>query len=103
MILFALDSSAISLPIQPTVSNNIKTFPSTTTTPNSSDTIKKPLFSSSDAVTKQLSVTEQKNDSTVNDNLTTLITEQRRQNRLLEQVIAAINTTNSLLTQLVQR
>lgn len=43
---------------------------------------------------------EPKND---NENLLTLINEQRRQNRLLEQVIAAINTTNALLTQLVQR
>ena len=42
------------------------------------------------------------NDHT-NENLITLITEQRRQNRLLEQVIAAVNTTNALLTQLVQR
>ena len=38
-----------------------------------------------------------------NDSATNLISEQRRQNRLLEQVIAAINTTNALLTQLVQR
>lgn len=37
------------------------------------------------------------------ENLIAMITEQRRQNRLLEQVIAAINTTNALLTQLVQR
>jgi hypothetical protein len=72
-------------------------------TTNTSDTTKKPLFSSSDTVTKQSSITEQKTDSTINDNLTTLITEQRRQNRLLEQVLAAINTTNALLTQLVQR
>ncbi|CAF1216784.1 unnamed protein product [Adineta ricciae] len=42
------------------------------------------------------------NDHT-NENLITMITEQRRQNRLLEQVIAAVNTTNALLTQLVQR
>jgi DNA polymerase III alpha subunit len=56
-----------------------------------------------DAVPKSLPAVEQKNDSAINDNLITLITEQRRQNRLLEQVIAAINTTNALLTQLVQR
>ena len=37
------------------------------------------------------------------ESATNLISEQRRQNRLLEQVIAAINTTNALLTQLVQR
>lgn len=37
------------------------------------------------------------------DNLSTLLNEQRRQNRLLEQVIAAINTTNALLAQIVQR
>ena len=36
------------------------------------------------------------------DNLGSLIQEQRRQNRLLEQVVAAINTTNALLAQLVQ-
>ncbi len=53
--------------------------------------------------TKPLSPNEQNNDSNFNDNLTTMITEQRRQNRLLEQVIAAVNTTNALLTQLVQR
>jgi hypothetical protein len=61
------------------------------------------MFSSADTVTKQSSTIEQKTDSTTNDNLIALITEQRRQNRLLEQVIAAINTTNALLTQLVQR
>ncbi len=53
--------------------------------------------------TKPLSPNEQNNDSNFNENLTTMITEQRRQNRLLEQVIAAVNTTNALLTQLVQR
>ncbi len=64
-----------------------------------------PIAASStlDAVPKSLPAVEQKNDSAINDNLITLITEQRRQNRLLEQVIAAINTTNALLTQLVQR
>jgi len=36
------------------------------------------------------------------DNFSNLIQEQRRQNRLLEQVIAGINTTNALLAQLVQ-
>ncbi|CAF3813739.1 unnamed protein product [Rotaria magnacalcarata] len=53
--------------------------------------------------TKSFSSQEKSIDSTSNDNFTTMITEQRRQNRLLEQVIAAINTTNALLTQLVQR
>lgn len=53
--------------------------------------------------TKPLSWNEQNNDSNLNDNLTLMITEQRRQNRLLEQVIAAINTSNALLAQLVQR
>lgn len=53
---------------------------------------------------KPLSFTDQtKNNSNSDENLTSMITEQRRQNRLLEQVIAAINTTNALLTQLVQR
>ena len=42
------------------------------------------------------------NDRINQDNLADLITEQRRQNRLLEQVVAAINTTNALLAQLVQ-
>lgn len=81
------------------VLNNSKIFQSTT----SADASKKPLFSSSDTVMKPLPTIEQNNDTAINENLTTLITEQRRQNRLLEQVIAAINTTNSLLTQLVQR
>lgn len=46
---------------------------------------------------------EQNHDNQFNENLTAMITEQRRQNRLLEQVIAAINTSNALLAQLVQR
>ena len=46
---------------------------------------------------------EQKNDHALNEHTTTLIAEQQRQNHLLQQVLAAINTTNSLLTQLVQR
>lgn len=59
---------------------------------------------SSDVVTKPVVVNEEKPDkNAMNDNLTAMITEQRRQNRLLEQVIAAVNTTNALLTQLVQR
>ena len=58
---------------------------------------------SSDNISKPLPVVEPKNNNEINDNLTVLISEQRRQNRLLEQVIAAINTTNALLTQLVQR
>jgi len=112
-ISFDLDSRPISLPVQstvdapkqPTVSDNSKIFQSTTTsTSATADAVKKPLFGTSETLTKQVSTTEQNNDTAaVNDNLTTLITEQRRQNRLLEQVIAAINTTNSLLTQLVQR
>ena len=52
---------------------------------------------------KQVPTIEQSNDTVLNDNLTTLINEQRRQNHLLQQVLAAINTTNALLTQLVQR
>ena len=43
-------------------------------------------------------VNEQKNDTLVK-----LLAEQRRQNQLLDRVISAINTTNALLTQLVQR
>jgi hypothetical protein len=85
--------SIVDVPKQPTASNSNKLFQSMVTTANST----------SDVVTKQLSVTEQKNDSAINDNLTILIAEQRRQNRLLEQVLAAINTTNALLTQLVTR
>lgn len=46
---------------------------------------------------------EQKNDHAPDERLNTLIAEQQRQNHLLQQVLAAINTTNSLLTQLVQR
>ena len=68
----------------------------TTTTTNNTN--------SSDTVVKQVTPTvEQKNDSGLNDNLTILIAEQRRQSRLLEQVLAAINTSNALLNQLVQR
>lgn len=99
----------------PKVSTEPKMFQSTTTNPASnavtrqlSNTEPKMFLPTatnpaSNVVTTQSSNTEQKNDSAINDNLTTLITEQRRQNRLLEQVIAAINTTNALLTQLVQR
>ncbi|UJR15160.1 hypothetical protein I4U23_002123 [Adineta vaga] len=64
---------------------------------------KKPVFTSTNTVTKPSLTPESNNETTLNENVTTLITEQRRQNRLLEQVIAAINTTNALLTQLVQR
>jgi hypothetical protein len=95
----------VDVPKQMTVSDDSKMFQSTMTTSATSttDAAKKPLFSSANTVAKPSVVIEQRNDSTINDNLITLITEQRRQNRLLEQVIAAINTTNSLLTQLVQR
>jgi hypothetical protein len=105
MILSALDVRPVSLPVQPIVdtpkrsteSNSINMFQSTT-----ADAAKKPS-DTLDVVTKSLSANEQNNDSGANENLTALLTEQRRQNRLLEQVIAAINTTNALLTQLVQR
>ncbi|CAF1913913.1 unnamed protein product [Rotaria magnacalcarata] len=88
--------SIVDVPVQPTLltSGKILQPPITTT-----DVAKTSLNS----VLKPTPTTEPKNDDSVNDNLTTLITEQRRQNRLLEQVIAAINTTNALLTQLVQR
>ena len=48
------------------------------------------------------------NNETTKENLNetllnNFIQEQKRQTRLLEQMIAAINTTNALLTQLVQR
>ncbi|CAF3844382.1 unnamed protein product [Adineta steineri] len=87
----------------PTLNNNQIFQSGITKTPIITDTSKKPLFSSSNTTPKQVLSSEKDNDTSVNDNLTILITEQRRQNRLLEQVIAAINTTNSLLTQLVQR
>ena len=70
------------------------------------DVIKRPLFSSSPSATSgriPLLATDQTNGATSNELLSTLINEQRRQNHLLEQVIAAINSTNALLTQLVQR
>ncbi|CAF0753797.1 unnamed protein product [Adineta ricciae] len=70
------------------------------------DVIKRPLFSSSPGATSGrilLPATDQTNGATSNELLSTLISEQRRQNHLLEQVIAAINSTNALLTQLVQR
>ncbi|CAF3925490.1 unnamed protein product [Rotaria magnacalcarata] len=88
--------SIVDVPVQPTLltSGKILQPPITTT-----DVAKTSLNS----VLKPTPTTEPKNDDSVNDKLTTLITEQRRQNRLLEQVIAAINTTNALLTQLVQR
>ena len=46
---------------------------------------------------------EAKADSNTDEHLVALIAEQKRQNQLLSQVLAAINTTNALLTQLVQR
>ncbi|CAF1115310.1 unnamed protein product [Adineta steineri] len=69
--------------------------PATITTTKSSDTL--------NTTTQSLSSDTQNNDNNLNDNLMNMITEQRRHNRLLEQAIAAINTTNALLTQLVQR
>jgi hypothetical protein len=93
------------LPVQPIIneskrsvesnSNKISLPPPTMTATKLSSTLA--------TKTKPVSPNEQNNDSNFNDNLTTMITEQRRQNRLLEQIIAAINTTNALLTQLVQR
>ena len=53
--------------------------------------------------TQTVSITNHSNRNTFDENLTNIIIEQRRNNRLLEQVIAAINTTNALLTQLIQR
>ncbi|CAF4848163.1 unnamed protein product [Rotaria sp. Silwood1] len=96
----------VDVPAQPIILNNSKMLQSTTTTNATTTTVnaaKMPVSNISSTVTKQEPTIEQKNDSSINDNLITLITEQRRQNRLLEQVIAAINTTNALLTQLVQR
>lgn len=46
---------------------------------------------------------EQLNHSVLNDQIKELLTEQRKQSKLLERVLGAINTTNALLTQLVQR
>ena len=66
------------------------------------DVVKKPSRSV-ETMTTESAIKEQSTDSGINENLTTLITEQRRQNRLLEKIAAAINTTNALLTQLVQR
>jgi hypothetical protein len=43
------------------------------------------------------------NSNPSSDNFAVLVNEQRRQNRLLEQVIAAISTSNALLAQLVHR
>ncbi|CAF3593445.1 unnamed protein product [Rotaria sordida] len=102
---FNENACSVSLPVQPMVnesqrfieinhSNILQPPPPTTTTRNLSSTL--------NTETKPLSTNEQNSNSIFNDNLTIMITEQRRQNRLLEQVIAAINTTNALLTQLVQ-
>ncbi|CAF2637656.1 unnamed protein product [Rotaria sp. Silwood2] len=101
---------SISLPVQPIV-NEPQRFAET----NQSDILPSPPLPSAATVTtstnspstlnietKTLSTNELNSDSNFNDNLTTMLIEQRRQNRLLEQVIAAINTTNALLTQLVQ-
>ncbi|UJR31523.1 hypothetical protein I4U23_019012 [Adineta vaga] len=94
----------VPLPIQPFINepktsastNDNKHLPTSTissTTPsNISNTIPKIVPSN-----------DQTNSNSSNADFITMITEQRRQNRLLEQVIAAINTTNALLTQLVQR
>ncbi|CAF1264443.1 unnamed protein product [Rotaria sp. Silwood1] len=96
---------SVSLPVQSTVNesqqfvettrNNIVSSPSVITSTNLSSVL--------NIETKSFSTNEQNNNSNFNDNLTTMIIEQRRQNQLLEQVIAAVNTTNALLTQLVQR
>jgi hypothetical protein len=102
--LFLLDVRPVSLPVQPIVnepkrpveSNSNKIIPPPTVTAAKS-------FSTMNTVAKPVSPNEQNTDNNFTDNLTTMITEQRRQNRLLEQVIAAVNTTNALLTQLVQR
>ncbi len=101
-----LDVRPASLPVQPIAnepkrpaeSNSNKTLPA----PASTTTLPKPP-STLTTTAKLLSPNEQNVDNNFTDNLTTMITEQRRQNRLLEQVIAAVNTTNALLTQLVQR
>ncbi|CAF3795285.1 unnamed protein product [Rotaria sp. Silwood1] len=100
-----LDVHSVSLPVQSTVNesqqfvettrNNIVSSPSVITSTNLSSVL--------NIETKSFSTNEQNNNSNFNDNLTTMIIEQRRQNQLLEQVIAAVNTTNALLTQLVQR
>ena len=42
-------------------------------------------------------------NSTLNEQMKEMLAEQRKQNKLLERVLGAINTTNSLLNQLVQR
>lgn len=42
-------------------------------------------------------------NTTLNENLAALLAEQREQTRLLQRMMAAINVTNALLTQLVQR
>lgn len=112
-MIFHLDSNPISLPVKPTVDatgqstilNSNKPMQSTITTNTitTCDAPKIPVSGLFNTQTQQVTAAEQKNDISINDNLATLITEQRRQNRLLEQVIAAINTTNALLTQLVQR
>lgn len=92
-----------SLPIQPVINESkrsveINSNKSLPPPPPPTVTATKPVAVSDTSFKEQ-----NNNNSNYSDNLTTMITEQRRQNRLLEQVIAAINTTNALLTQLVQR
>lgn len=101
---FFLAVRPVSLPVQSTIpepkrsfeSNSNKNVPAPSTVAtqpsNGISTTNKPTFSN-----------EQNHDHQLNENLTAMITEQRRQNRLLEQIIAAINTSNALLAQLVQR
>ena len=74
----------------------LETAPSTTT--STTEVVTQPP-----GFAKAPVVNEQKNDTNVNETLVKLLAEQRRQNQLLDRVVSAINTTNALLTQLVQR
>ncbi|CAF2033621.1 unnamed protein product [Rotaria magnacalcarata] len=85
-------SSIVNAPVQPLPIANSKTLQSpVTNTTSTTDVV--------NTVPKPMPPVEPTND----DNFLTLIIKQCRQNRLLEQVIAAINMINALLTQLVQR
>ena len=108
--MYHLDSrSILDAAEKSTESNNSKVFESAVETRKTSHGIAAtdhagiPMSGNLDEVTKQVLTTEQSNVTALSDNLTTLINEQHRQNYLLQQVLAAINTTNALLTQLVQR
>lgn len=95
---------SIDLPKPPVFSNSNKLFQSITnqisnTESPTVDLPKPPVFSSNN---KPIQATTNQSSNT-DDYPALLLAEQRRQTHLLQQILAAINTNNALLTQLVQR